>query len=110
MPTRRCEKRQWKETPAPYAGGMKNMKKPIAALVTCMLAIGIAAPVHATGDKGSDRFANTEPLEPRAAAPMPPTPLPRFRAPPLCCSRPCAGGAARHGNWAYRPSSGAPIS
>ena len=54
------------ETPAPYASGMKNMKKPIAALVTCILAIGIAAPVHATGDKGGDRFANTEPLEPIA--------------------------------------------
>ena len=24
---------------------------------------GIAAPAHATGEKGNDRFANTEPLE-----------------------------------------------
>src|SRR5471032_3539523 len=52
--------------PARKAGGLKVMKQPIAALITCLLAIGIAAPVHATGDKGSDRFANTESLEPIA--------------------------------------------
>jgi uncharacterized protein (TIGR02594 family) len=42
------------------------MKRSIAAVITCVFAIGIAAPVHATGEKGSDRFANTEPLEPMA--------------------------------------------
>jgi uncharacterized protein (TIGR02594 family) len=42
------------------------MKRPIAALITCVFAIVIAAPAHATGEKGSDRFANTEPLEPMA--------------------------------------------
>ncbi len=45
------------------AGGLENMKRSIATLVTCVFAIGLAAPVHATGDKGGDRFANTEPLE-----------------------------------------------
>jgi uncharacterized protein (TIGR02594 family) len=48
------------------AGGLEDMKRSIAALITCVFAIGIAAPVHATGEKGSDRFANTEPLEPMA--------------------------------------------
>ena len=42
------------------------MKRSIAALITFVFAMGIAAPVHATGEKGSDRFANTEPLEPMA--------------------------------------------
>ena len=42
------------------------MKRPIAVLITCVFAIGIAAPSHATGEKGSDRFANTETLEPIA--------------------------------------------
>jgi uncharacterized protein (TIGR02594 family) len=39
------------------------MKRSIAALITSVLALGVAAPAHATGEKGSDRFANTEPLE-----------------------------------------------
>jgi uncharacterized protein (TIGR02594 family) len=42
------------------------MKRSIATLVTCVFAIGLAAPAYATGDKGNDRFANTEPLEPIA--------------------------------------------
>jgi uncharacterized protein (TIGR02594 family) len=42
------------------------MKRPIAALITCVLVAGVAMPVHATGDKRSERFANTEPLEPMA--------------------------------------------
>ena len=39
------------------------MKRSIAALIICVFASGIAAPAQATGDKRSDRFANTEPLE-----------------------------------------------
>jgi uncharacterized protein (TIGR02594 family) len=39
------------------------MKQSIAALIGCVLAAAIAAPAHATGEKGSGRFANTEPLE-----------------------------------------------
>ena len=31
--------------------------------MACALALGLVAPVHATGIKASDRFANTEPLE-----------------------------------------------
>jgi uncharacterized protein (TIGR02594 family) len=42
---------------------MEDMKRSITALVTFVFAIGLAVPVYATGDKGSDRFANTEPLE-----------------------------------------------
>jgi uncharacterized protein (TIGR02594 family) len=42
------------------------MKRSIAVLITCALAIGVAAPALATGDKHIDRFANTEPLEPMA--------------------------------------------
>jgi len=42
------------------------MKRPIAALITCVVAIGIAAPAYAIADKGNDRFANTAPLEPMA--------------------------------------------
>jgi uncharacterized protein (TIGR02594 family) len=42
------------------------MRRSTAALITFVFAIGIAAPVHATDDKGGDRFANTEPLEPMA--------------------------------------------
>src|SRR5476651_2547995 len=42
------------------------MKRPIAALITCVVAISIAAPAYATADKGNDRFANTAPLEPMA--------------------------------------------
>jgi uncharacterized protein (TIGR02594 family) len=33
------------------------------AVVSCVIALAIAAPAQATGVKGSDRFANTEPLE-----------------------------------------------
>jgi uncharacterized protein (TIGR02594 family) len=40
------------------------MKRTIASLVTCVLALGIAAPVLATGVTSSERFANSEPLEP----------------------------------------------
>ena len=39
------------------------MKRSIAALLICVFAAGIAAPAQATGDKRSERFANTEPLE-----------------------------------------------
>jgi uncharacterized protein (TIGR02594 family) len=39
------------------------MKRPIAVLITCALAAGGALPAHATGIKGNERFANTEPLE-----------------------------------------------
>jgi uncharacterized protein (TIGR02594 family) len=39
------------------------MKRSIAALIICVIASGVAAPAQATGDKRSDRFANTEPLE-----------------------------------------------
>ncbi len=42
------------------------MKRSIAALITCGFVAGIIAPAHATGVKGTDRFANTEPLEPMA--------------------------------------------
>ena len=42
------------------------MKRTIAALITCVVAIGIAAPAYAIADKGNDRFANTAPLEPMA--------------------------------------------
>src|ERR1700676_4617169 len=48
----------------PYnAGGTGNMKRLMAALIICVFASGIATPAYATGEKGSDRFANTEPLE-----------------------------------------------
>ena len=40
------------------------MKRSIAIVITCAFALGLAAPSHATGVKGTDRFANTEPLEP----------------------------------------------
>ena len=42
------------------------MKRLIATLIVCVVAIGIAAPAYATADKGNDRFANTAPLEPMA--------------------------------------------
>ena len=42
------------------------MKRPIAVLIIGFFAIAIAAPAHATDEKGGDRFANTEPLEPMA--------------------------------------------
>jgi uncharacterized protein (TIGR02594 family) len=61
---RRSKKKQHQGYPARNAGRLENMKRSIAALITCVLAIGLAAPAHATGDKGSERFANTEPLEP----------------------------------------------
>jgi uncharacterized protein (TIGR02594 family) len=40
------------------------MKRTIASLITCILALGIAAPLHATNISMTGRFANTEPLEP----------------------------------------------
>jgi len=40
------------------------MKHSIAIVITCAFVLGLAAPSHATGAKGMDRFANTEPLEP----------------------------------------------
>jgi uncharacterized protein (TIGR02594 family) len=42
------------------------MKRLIAILLTCVVAISIVAPAYATADKGNDRFANTAPLEPMA--------------------------------------------
>ena len=39
------------------------MNRSIAALITCVVALGVAGPSYATGDKRSERFANTEPLE-----------------------------------------------
>ena len=39
------------------------MKRSIAVLITCVFALGIVGPAHAAGDKRSERFANTEPLE-----------------------------------------------
>ncbi len=39
------------------------MKRSIAALLICVVASSIATPAFAAGEKGSDRFANTEPLE-----------------------------------------------
>lgn len=39
------------------------MKRTIAAIVICAGALAFAAPAAAGGNKGSDRFANTEPLE-----------------------------------------------
>jgi len=40
------------------------MKRLIATLTTCVIALAAIAPAHATGKKHPDRFANTEPLEP----------------------------------------------
>jgi uncharacterized protein (TIGR02594 family) len=40
-----------------------TMKRPLAILMTGVLTLGLAAPAYATGDKATDRFANTEPLE-----------------------------------------------
>ena len=42
------------------------MKRSIAIVITCALALTMSAPTYATGVKGADRFANTEPLEPMA--------------------------------------------
>jgi uncharacterized protein (TIGR02594 family) len=39
------------------------MKRSTVVLIACVVAAGIAAPAHATGDKRNERFANTEPLE-----------------------------------------------
>ena len=39
------------------------MKQTIAALVVGVVVLSAAAPAHATNVKGSDRFANTEPVE-----------------------------------------------
>jgi uncharacterized protein (TIGR02594 family) len=38
-------------------------KRPLIIFMTCVLALGLAAPVRATGVKATDRFANTVPLE-----------------------------------------------
>jgi len=44
--------------------GDETMKRPLALILTCAFAFGLAAPTHATGgDKANDRFANTEPQE-----------------------------------------------
>jgi uncharacterized protein (TIGR02594 family) len=43
---------------------MRDVKRSVAIAVTCAAVLGIGAPVQATGVKHSDRFANTEPLEP----------------------------------------------
>jgi uncharacterized protein (TIGR02594 family) len=43
-----------------------KMKRSISILIACVVAIGVAIPAQATGDKHSERFANTEPLEPMA--------------------------------------------
>jgi uncharacterized protein (TIGR02594 family) len=40
------------------------MQRLPAILLACVLALGVAAPVAATNDAHSERFANTEPLEP----------------------------------------------
>ena len=39
------------------------MKRPLAITLTCALALGLAAPVYATGAKAAERFANVEPAE-----------------------------------------------
>ena len=39
------------------------MKRSISALIICVFATGVVTPAFATGDKPSERFANTEPLE-----------------------------------------------
>ena len=40
-----------------------TMKRPLAILVTCALALGLFAPAFATGEKATERFANIEPRE-----------------------------------------------
>ncbi len=42
------------------------MKQSIAALITCFIALGIAAPAQAAGAKGNERFSDTTPPEPLA--------------------------------------------
>ena len=39
------------------------MKRPISIFAICTLALGLAAPAHASGLRVSDRFADTQPLE-----------------------------------------------
>jgi len=39
------------------------MTRPLAFVTTCALALALAAPAHATGDKAAERFANVEPEE-----------------------------------------------
>ncbi len=39
------------------------MKRLVASIIVCACAFGVAAPTTATAASGSDRFANTEPLE-----------------------------------------------
>lgn len=39
------------------------MKRSIAALITCIVATGLATPSHAAGEKRNERFANSQPLE-----------------------------------------------
>jgi uncharacterized protein (TIGR02594 family) len=43
---------------------MRIIKQSIAVTMTCALTLGVAVPVHASGAKPAERFANTEPLEP----------------------------------------------
>ena len=40
------------------------MKRSVAIAAISVIALGIAGPVHSTGVRHNDRFANTEPLEP----------------------------------------------
>jgi uncharacterized protein (TIGR02594 family) len=40
------------------------MKRPIAVLIVCVVATGVAMPAHGIAAKPSDRFVNTEPVEP----------------------------------------------
>jgi uncharacterized protein (TIGR02594 family) len=39
------------------------MKPPFAALISCVVLAGLALPAQAAGNKATERFANTEPLE-----------------------------------------------
>ena len=43
---------------------MRDLKCSVVVAIVCAVALGVSAPVHATGVKHGDRFANTEPLEP----------------------------------------------
>jgi uncharacterized protein (TIGR02594 family) len=43
---------------------MRDLNRSVAIALSCAVALGIGAPVHATAVKHADRFANTEPLEP----------------------------------------------
>ena len=43
-----------------------SMNRSVAVLITCVFALGMAAPAQAAAAKRLERFANTEPLEPMA--------------------------------------------